>query len=435
MTLRTSKKLLSKMPKKTLGLFLAFLVACGGTSKETEKGTRETAADVRVSVEETYSSSAETELPAPDSTVSEVSFFAIGDVLFHVPLFAACRDDSSLCRFEHVFSHWKRDIESADIAVVNQETVFVPRSEGYSSYPSFGSPEELGLAEIDAGFDIVTHATNHTMDRGERAVDYTLDFWKAKPAKALGIHPTSEDRDSVFTLERNGIRFAFVNFTYGLNGQKLPERRSYLVDLLDSNGNWISLVRRAEAVAEVTVAFMHFGTEYTELPTEEAMRTAEKAIDAGADILVCAHPHVIEPFGIYTTAAGNRALVYWSLGNFISNQQQLETNLGGVAKFTVRKTQREGDIRIEVASAVLEASVTQQEAGNYRAIPLETYTEELAEKHLLRKKIPEFTLANLQRAFQKTLGGAELCRTLPPAEALPLSITNISKSGKEESNF
>lgn len=421
------------MPKKTLGLFLAaLLAACGGTSKESEKAV-ETAPETQVLSKDVLSSAAEEEPSVPDSTVSEVSFFAIGDVLFHVPLFSACRDDSLRCNFDHVFAPWKKDIESADIAVVNQETVFVPRNEGYSSYPSFGSPEELGQAEIDAGFDIVTHATNHTMDRGERAVDYTIGFWKDKPAKALGIHSTLEDRDSVFTIERNGIRFAFVNFTYGLNGQKLPEKRPYLVDLLDSSGNWISLVRKAEAAAEVTVAFLHFGTEYTELPTEEAMRTADKAIDAGADILVCAHPHVIEPYGIYTTAAGNRALVYWSLGNFVSNQQGLETNLGGVAKFTVRKTQKAGEKRLEIASANLEASVTQQEIENYRAIPLEAYTEELAEKHLLRKKIPEFTLANLQQAFQKTLGEAELCRTHPLSDALP--ITNLSEKRQDEPNF
>ena len=425
----------TSLPMKKLFLLPpAFLVACCGTAKNPEE---------RIVVQETLAessavdfsvSSSSAEVPkVPDSTVSEVSFFAIGDVLFHTPLFKDCAEDSARCDFEGIFAHWKKDIQAADIAVVNQETVFVPRSEGYSSYPSFGSPEELGLAEIAAGFDIVTHATNHTIDRGERAVDYTLDFWKDKPAKALGIHATASDRDSVFALERNGIRFAFVNFTYGLNGQRLPENRPYLVDLLDSSGEWISRVRMAEARAEVTVAFLHFGTEYTALPTEEAMRQAEQAIDAGADILVCAHPHVIEPYGVFTTAAGNRALVYWSLGNFISNQQQLETNLGGVAKFTVRKTQKGDGKKIEILSATLEASVTQQEAGNYHAIPLESYTEDLAKAHLLRRKVPEFTLENLQKAFRKTLGESSLCRTLSPADGLPLPITNLSES--DASNF
>ena len=415
-----------------LGIFLA-VVSCSGSVQKTEsvpvskkEVSRAKPAEKPVKealqVAETVKAKAE----RPDSTVSEVTFFAIGDVLFHSALFKACEAEEALCDFRYVFAPWKSEIQKADIAVVNQETIFVSRSEGYSSYPNFGTPEEVGLAELDAGFDIVTHATNHTIDRGEKAVDFTLDFWKDKPVKALGIHATKEARDSVFTLEKNGIRFAFVNFTYGLNGQKLPAERPYLVDLLDSGKNWIHQVERAEAYAEVTVAFLHFGTEYTELPTKEAMRTAEMAIDAGADILVCAHPHVVEPFGVFTTKAGNRALVYWSLGNFVSNQQQLETNLGGVARFTVKKTVSGGEARVEVSEARFEGSVTQQEPGNYHAIPLELYTNELAERHLLKKKLSEFSAESLRAAFQKALDSAPLCETEPASSGLPLPVTKIS---------
>lgn len=374
---------------------------------------------------------AEAPLEAPqDSSVSEVSFFAVGDVLFHGALFKECAEDSSRCLFDYVFEPWKKDIQAADIAVVNQETIFVPRSEGYTSYPNFGSPEEVGLAELNAGFDIVTHATNHTIDRRAEAVDYTLSFWMGKPVKALGIHPTREDWDSAFTLEKNGIRFGFVNFTYGLNGQKLPADRPFLVDVLDSADEWLLQIQRAEAASEVTVAFLHFGTEYTDLPTQEAMRFAEKAIDAGADILVCAHPHVIEPFGVFTTKAGNRALVYWSLGNFVSNQQDISTNLGGVAKFTVRKVQKGDDFRVEIARASFEGSVTQQEVGNYRAIPLSDYSDSLADKHRLKAKFPDLTLSELQKRFQKTLGEASLCETETVEEALPLIVQNLSSAKK-----
>lgn len=374
------------------------------------------------------------ELPAsaPEETrtdkadTSEVSFLAIGDVLFHTPLFKACKEDSAFCHFEYVFAPWEKDIAAADIAVVNQETIFVPRSDGYASYPSFGSPEEVGLAEIAAGFDLVTHATNHTIDRGEKAVDYTIAFWKDKPAKALGIHATEADRDSVFVLDKKGIRFAFVNFTYGLNGQKLPADRPYLVDLLDSGNLWLKQIQRADSLAEVTVAFLHFGTEYVELPSPEAMRQAELAIDAGADIVVGTHPHVIEPYGVYTTKSGNRALVYWSLGNFVSNQQQLETNLGGVAKFTVRKIQTADSSKIEITQALFEGSVTQQEVGNYHAVPLSAYSDSLSQRHLLKAKVPAFNLENLQARFQKNLENAKNCQTEDPAGHLPLAIGNPS---------
>lgn len=424
-------------------LSLFTLVACSGTSKENllpvhDSATEKTSAVDPLAVDFAAVDSTALDTAAAldsvkpvkeDSPVFEVSFFAIGDVLFHTPLFKACKEDSSKCNYDYVFAPWKKDIQAADVAIVNQETVFVPRSEGYASYPSFGSPEEIGLAEIEAGFDIVTHATNHTMDRRASAVDYTIDFWTGKSAKALGIHRTQAGQDSVFTLDKKGIRFSFVNFTYGLNGQKLPADRPYLVDLLDSNGDWVEMVRKAEAAAEVTVAFMHFGTEYVELPTAEARAYAEQAIDAGADILVCTHPHVIEPYGIYTTKAGNRALVYWSLGNFVSNQQDISTNLGGVAKFAVRKVVKGDSSRLEVSSATFEGSVTQQEVGNYHAIPLVAYSDSLAEHHLLKAKKPELSLKAFEELFHKNLENAPKCNTEDPANVLPLEIVNLSAKG------
>ncbi len=412
-----------------LTIFL-FIISCAETHEVTKKPSEVQKTEVTktdTAVFEEAIPEKEEVIPQEDSTVSEVSFFAIGDVLFHTPLFKACKEDESKCNFDYIFAPWKEEIQKADIAAVNQETIFVPREDGYASYPSFGSPEEVGIAEIAAGFDIITHATNHTIDRKASAVDYTIDFWTGKSAKALGIHKTQSSQDSVYTLDKNGIRFAFVNFTYGLNGQKLPSDRPYLVDLLDSSGHWVEMVRKAEASAEVTVAFMHFGTEYVELPTAEAMNDAEQAIDAGADILVCAHPHVIEPYGIYTTKAGNRALVYWSLGNFVSNQQDISTNLGGVAKFAVRKVVKGSEARLEVSSATFEGSVTQQEVGNYHAIPLSDYSDSLAELHLLKTKIPELSLKAFTELFQKNLENAVKCNTEDPSIVLPLKIVNLSK--------
>jgi poly-gamma-glutamate synthesis protein (capsule biosynthesis protein) len=135
---------------------------------------------------------------------------------------------------------------------------------------------------------------------------------------------------------------------------------------------------------------------------------------------------VIEPYGIYTTKAGNRALVYWSLGNFVSNQQDISTNLGGVAKFAVRKVVKGESSRLEVSAATLEGSVTQQEVGNYHAIPLAAYSDSLAEHHLLKTKKPELSLKAFEELFQKNLENASKCNTEDPANVLPLEIVNLS---------
>ena len=362
-----------------------------------------------------------------DPQVSKVSLFAIGDVLMHSAIYDACEKDASKCVFDRFFAKWKADIDSADYACVNQETVFIPREDKYSSYPTFGSPEEVGLAELNAGFNIVTHATNHTMDRKAKGVDYTLDFWKDKPMMVLGIHGTAEDQAQIRYDEKNGIKFAFLNFTYGLNAQKMPDDRQYMVDMLDSEGKWLKRIAEADRNAEVVVAFLHMGTEYTELPDKESLARAEKAIDAGADILVCAHPHVIEPFGVFKTKKGNKALVFWSLGNFISNQFRLGTILGGVAKFEVQKTVDGDKSKIEVTRANMEGSITYFDENGHSTVPLRDYTEELHAKHLWRETAKGFTFKSVNDLYKRIVNSYAKSNLQPVSKALPIRVKQLQK--------
>ena len=363
--------------------------------------------------------------------VSKVSFFAIGDVLVHSALYENCEKDSSQCVFNRFFDAWKADIDSADYACANQETVFVPRSAGYSSYPAFGTPEEVGVAETNAGFNIITHATNHSMDRGAANIDYTLDFWKDKPVFVLGIHSSIEDQNAIRYDVKKGIKFAFLNFTYGLNGHVMPKGRPYLVDMLDSDGVWLKRIREADENAEVVVAFLHTGTEYTYQPTPEARQTVAKAVDAGADIVVCAHPHVLEPFGVLETKKGNRALVFWSLGNYISNQYRLGTVLGSAAKFEVQKTVMEnGESYVEVTKASLEGSVTHFDRNGHSAIPLRVYDESKFATHEWKSKIQGFSLKAIKGLYQKILDGYAESGVKKAESALPFRIVPTNRTKK-----
>lgn len=367
----------------------------------------------------------------PDTVRTQVSFFAIGDVLFHTSLYEECAKDSTKCNYDRVFKYWKQDIEAADFAAVNQETIFVPRKEGYTSYPTFGTPTQVGDAEIAAGFDIVTHATNHTIDRKDRNVDFTLEYWKSKGEASpmiLGIHGTEEDQKVIRYQEKNGIKFAFLNNTYGLNGQKMPEKRQYLVDMQDSAGKWLKPIAEADANADVVVVFMHVGTEYVPIPSKDAQEKVAKAIDAGADIVVCAHPHVVEPYGVLTTKNGNTGLVYWSLGNFISNQTKTPTLLGGVAKFVVEKTAVGEEASFAVTSATFEGSVTHIDEEGHRAIPLKDYTPELAKAHNNKKAAD---LKAIQQLYKDAMEGYSKCGTAQASEKMSMPITRLNgKSAK-----
>ena len=351
----------------------------------------------------------------------EVTFFAIGDILLHEPLYKTCLTEDGSYNFSHIFNNWENDIGQVDFACVNQETIFVPKEDKYTSYPCFGSPEEIGQTELDVGFDIITHATNHTYDRNTKGLEYTKDYWKDKDTLVLGINNSQEEQDKVSIVEKNGFTFSFLNYTYGLNGFTLPQDKNYLVNVIDEQDKWLAQIKKAKEKTEVVVCFLHIGTEYVDLPTNYQMNKVEQAIDSGADIVICAHPHVIEPFGIYETKNGNSGLVYWSLGNFISNQQDVSTNLGGVATFTIQKTTIKGIDEIKITQANMEGTITQHDEKGYYAIPLSMYSEELANQHILRKKGANFTYDKLNTIYNNVCSNYEKCNT-KSVKNLPLII-------------
>lgn len=327
----------------------------------------------------------ETEEKEPE--VQTVNIKMVGDCLIHSNLYKSAEQSNGVYNFDSMFEHVKDDIESADIAIINQETIFTANINEYSGYPMFGSPVDVGIAEVNSGFDIVCHATNHTIDKGIQGIEDTLQFWNENYPEIgiLGIHNNEEESD-IYYKETNGINFAFVNYTYGLNG--LESRRTgkeYMVDML-TDSNIEEVLAEAEENAEMTVAILHVGNEYVYKPTEYAQEQVDRFIDNGADIVICAHPHVIEPYELRTTDNGNKGLIYYSLGNFISSQNEVPRVLGGMADITITKTTYNNESTIEITDFNMIPLVTHQESGLYTTYKLEDYTDELADRHKLKGK-------------------------------------------------
>lgn len=154
----------------------------------------------------------ETEAEEKEPEVQTVNIKMVGDSLIHSGIYKAANVENGEYDFNFMFEHVKEDIEAADIAIINQETIFTADTNGYSGYPMFGSPVEVGIAEVNAGFDIICHSTNHTIDKGEQGILDTLHFWEENYPHigVLGIHDSEEDSD-IYYKEANGIKFAFVN--------------------------------------------------------------------------------------------------------------------------------------------------------------------------------------------------------------------------------
>jgi poly-gamma-glutamate synthesis protein (capsule biosynthesis protein) len=312
---------------------------------------------------------------------SSVSLLAVGDNLIHTQVIQSGKQEDGSYNYDFLYSNLKEEISSADLAIINQETIFGGEQFHYSGYPDFNSPEEIGDAVVNTGFDIVLQATNHTMDMGVDGVENTFRFWEKYPQETiLGINRTEEDSGKIHIVEKNGIKLALLNYTYSLNGNSLPEDMPYLVDMLDRN-QMEADIKEAEEMADFTIVFPHWGTEYSYEASKSQKSLTQFFCDLGVDLVIGSHPHVLEPVEWIENSDGHRMLVYYSLGNFMSYQKEAPRMLGGMAEVTITKD-NDGTY---ISDAKIVPVITHYENGpsnyNYAIYRLSDYSEELAALH------------------------------------------------------
>ena len=283
----------------------------------------------------------------------------------------------------------KEDVEAADLALVTQETVFVEDRNQVSGYPSFGTPPEFGDALVNTGFDVVAHATNHIMDKGTKSIEYTMDWWKDNhpETEILGIHESKEAAEEISVIKCKKLKLAMLNYTYGLNGIELPSDKQYLVDVFDEDKARED-IKKAKELADVVIAVMHVGVEYDMDVDEETQQWVDIFLEEGVDIVIGSHPHVVRTMETLTGEDGHKMLVYYSLGNFTSTQNDLPSLLGAMAKITIRKDMKTGEIQIpehEFVPLLMYYNRANQDATVYK---LEDYPEELIEKHSVYQANP-----------------------------------------------
>ena len=343
----------------------------------------ETASTVAPVSEET-STDETTEVTATVAPVS-VNLIAVGDMLLHGGIHNSALQADGSYNYAHVFEHTKDRIAAADIAVANQEVILGGVELGVSSYPQFNSPQDFGDALVDAGFDVILHASNHTMDKDTVAVLNTIHFWKEKHPDItfLGINENQEERNTIRIVEKDGIKIAMLNYTYGLNGFSLPSDKPYLVNLMDEahKTEIAEDLKKAREEADFVIVYPHWGTEYVLEATDEQKQWAQFFADNGADLIIGTHPHVVEPVEWITASDGRQTLVYYSLGNYISIQYYNYSMLGGFAEVTITKDSS----GTYISDYDMDFLVTHYTAGRTEMTTyfLSDYTDELASRHAI----------------------------------------------------
>lgn len=295
---------------------------------------------------------------------------AIGDILIHDWLYEDAERQNGH-DFTPMFQHVTSILGQPDLLLANQETVLGGVEMGLSGYPMFNSPKEVGDALLSAGVDIVSTANNHSLDKGEKGLISSLDYLDSIGLYNVGTYRNEKEQQTLTILHKNGVKVAYLSYTYGTNGIPIPQGKDYLVNLIDPV-KMKEEIHRAKDEADVVVMSLHWGNEYQRFPTSEQKELGQFLVDEGVDVLFGHHPHVLQPMEWVKTEDGRTSLIVYSLGNFLSGQMWDYKDIGGMAMVEVKKRVDESGSRIELSNAEFYPTyVSNTNRRKYMVVPLE----------------------------------------------------------------
>ena len=339
---------------------------------------------------------------------------ANGDLLYHDIIYISAKKSDGTYDFHENFEYVKPWLKQADLVIGDFEGT-VNKDHYLAGYPLFNAPGEVMDAIKDAGYQVLDLAHNHILDSQIEGVVSTADAIEKAGMTPIGVY-THEPRDKapIVIKEVNGIKVALLAYSYGFNGieQSISQEdyNRYLSDLDEDKMK--AEIERAEKEADITIIMPQMGVEYQIEPTEEQKKLYHKMIDWGADIIFGGHPHVVEPAET-VEKNGDKKLIIYSMGNFISNQrietmQDVEnakwTERGVLMDVTIKK--KSGKTTIETAQAH-PSWVSRTPKGGYspEGYPLYLYQtyilEDFIEGGKYRSQLDEATKERIDTAYKE----------------------------------
>ena len=327
---------------------------------------------------------------------------AVGDNLIHDAFIQAGKDND--WNFDFLYENIKDQIKDADLASVNQETPLTDNHKNVAGYPDFSTPIEVGDALVKAGFDIVTQATEHAFDQEETGIKSTVSFWEKQypEISLLGIHD-KDGQQRYEIIEEKNFKIALLNYSTMLSeNHTIPDDEAYMVNTYSAK-NVESDMERAREEADVVIVYLHGGQDDSTEPDEKQKARVQLLAEQGADVVICSHPHILKGYEKVERPDGKDMLVYYSLGNFVSDQASLENLLGGMADFTLKKDVDTGEVTIEAYSLVPLVMHYNSDYTECSVYNLDDYSESLAQEHGIHQEDEEaeFTLSALKDAARE----------------------------------
>ena len=327
------------------------------------------------------------EEPVEVEPEKRVSFYGVGDNLIHSSIYQHAHVGDGVYDFKPIYKNIAADIQGADLAYINQETVLGGDDRGFSGYPAFNTPSDMAGNLVELGFDIVNGSNNHTLDIGTTGLLNSLAYWSEYEDEVLftGAFESQQHRDAIPVVEHDGITFSVLTYTYGTNGipPDTPYRLNYFdADLISDD------VARAKELSDFVVVAAHWGDEHAFYPNQMQLDYAQLFADLEVDVVLGSHSHTIQPIEWVTGESGYETLVIYSFGNLIAASVSDVNLLGGAVSFDFVKDEEMQAIE----NISFDPFVIHYEAAtpgkittrtNFEVIKLRDYTPELEQRHAL----------------------------------------------------
>jgi len=325
-----------------------------------------------------------TQEPPSEDEEKRISFVAVGDNIIHSAIMedaARHAADGEEYNFNYIYDNVRDVIKGADVAFVNQETLFGGKQLGYYGFPNFNGPQEAGDALVKTGFDIVCIANNHMCDMRDAGFIGTVEYWREQPVTLIGGYLNQDDYENIRVHEKNGIKIALLAYTYDpytTNGMKFTASSGLVTPIYNED-----VIRRhvaaAKKLGDIVIVNMHWGTDSSFTVTADQKKYAQLLADCGVDVIIGEHPHVLQPMQWITGENGGKTLLTYSIGNFLSTQYNDYFMVGGMLSFDIVKDS--DGTRIEKPLLIPTVTYYDVNRSNLSIYFLEKFTAELCSSH------------------------------------------------------
>jgi poly-gamma-glutamate capsule biosynthesis protein CapA/YwtB (metallophosphatase superfamily) len=335
-----------------------------------------------------------------DST--KLSLLFIGDIMQHDTQIAAAFDPiNNTYNYDPCFENVSAVFQSADLTIGNLELSL--GGPPYKGYPAFSAPDELVHTLIKSGVDILVTANNHCLDRGKKGLQRTISVLDTLRIPHTGTFVDSTHRANTYPMliEKNGIKFSLLNYTYGTNG--IAVTKPNIVNYIDTTQIALDITKAKEQNPDLIITFFHWGDEYQRMPNKSQKSIAEFCFKRGVKLVIGSHPHVIQPM---EWRKENDELVVYSLGNFVSGQSSRYKN--GGAMLYVELEKKDSVTKIGKAEYELQY-VYRDPVKKYHIIPVNHFEADttLINEKAARGSMREFILDSRRLLIEHNLNVEE----------------------------